>query len=117
MEGILVEIENMIARGRMDLPLTLCFAALRGDDLLLNHLLKRGVDPNESDNNGRTALVSIFLFYRTSFTDSSWPLKHFVRFSILQQLKGMRIVWFSCLMLGLIPIAEVIIFFHYNSCC
>lgn len=58
MEGILVEIENMLARGRMDLPLTLCFAALRGDDLLLHQLLKRGLDPNESDSNGRTALVS-----------------------------------------------------------
>ncbi|KAL0308503.1 UNVERIFIED_CONTAM: Potassium channel AKT1 [Sesamum radiatum] len=30
--------------------------ALRGDDLLLHHLLKRGLDPNESDNNGKTAL-------------------------------------------------------------
>lgn len=58
MEGVLVETENMLARGRLDLPLTLCFAALRGDDLLLHHLLKRGLDPNESDNNGRTALVS-----------------------------------------------------------
>ncbi|KAL1556812.1 RAC-alpha serine/threonine-protein kinase [Salvia divinorum] len=56
MEGVLVDIENMIAHGRMDLPLTLCFAALRGDELLLHHLLKRGIDPNESDNNGRTAL-------------------------------------------------------------
>ncbi|KAL8498140.1 hypothetical protein ACS0TY_021463 [Phlomoides rotata] len=56
MEGVLLETENMLARGRMDLPLTLCFAALRGDDLLLNHLLKRGLDPNEADNNGRTAL-------------------------------------------------------------
>ncbi|XP_057768269.1 potassium channel AKT1 isoform X2 [Salvia miltiorrhiza] len=56
MEGVLVETENMLARGRLDLPLTLCFAALRGDDLLLHHLLKRGLDPNESDNNGRTAL-------------------------------------------------------------
>nr|GMC58758.1 potassium channel AKT1-like [Ipomoea batatas] len=56
MEGVLLETENMLARGRMDLPLTLCFAALRGDDLLLHHLLKRGLDPNESDNNGRTAL-------------------------------------------------------------
>ncbi|KAE8669154.1 Potassium channel AKT1 [Hibiscus syriacus] len=27
-----------------------------GDDLLLHQLLKRGLDPNESDNNGRTAL-------------------------------------------------------------
>ncbi|KAK8515503.1 hypothetical protein V6N13_139519 [Hibiscus sabdariffa] len=56
MEGILIEIENMLTRGRMDLPLNLCFAALRGDDLLLHQLLKRGLDPNEADNNGRTAL-------------------------------------------------------------
>lgn len=58
MEGVLIETENMLARGRMDLPLNLCFAALRGDDLLLNQLLKRELDPNELDNNGRTALVS-----------------------------------------------------------
>jgi hypothetical protein len=57
MEGVLLETENMLARGRMDLPLTLCFAALRGDDLLLHQLLKRGLDPNESDNNGRSAMV------------------------------------------------------------
>ncbi|GFS37452.1 K+ transporter 1 [Actinidia rufa] len=56
MEGVLLETENMLARGRMDLPLSLCFATLRGDDLLLHQLLKRGLDPNESDNNGRTAL-------------------------------------------------------------
>ncbi|CAH9144306.1 unnamed protein product [Cuscuta epithymum] len=56
MEGVLLETEHMLARGRMELPLTLCFATQRGDDLLLNHLLKRGLDPNESDNNGRTAL-------------------------------------------------------------
>ncbi|KAK2986594.1 hypothetical protein RJ640_029636 [Escallonia rubra] len=55
-EGVLLETENMLARGRMDLPLSLCFAALRGDDLLLHQLLKRGLDANESDNNGRTAL-------------------------------------------------------------
>lgn len=60
MEGVLLETENMLARGRMDLPLSLCFAALRGDDLLLRKLLKRGLDPNESDSNGRTALVSAF---------------------------------------------------------
>ncbi|KAG6407998.1 hypothetical protein SASPL_131000 [Salvia splendens] len=53
MEGILLDIENMIAHGRKDLPLTLCFAALRGDESLMRHLLKRGIDPNES---GRTAL-------------------------------------------------------------
>nr|GEW86305.1 potassium channel AKT1-like [Tanacetum cinerariifolium] len=56
MEGVLLETENMLARGRMDLPLSLCFATLRGDDLLLHKLLKKGLDPNESDNNGRTAL-------------------------------------------------------------
>lgn len=61
METVLVETENMLARGRMDLPLSLCFATLRGDDLLLHKLLKKGLDPNESDNNGRTALVSIYL--------------------------------------------------------
>ncbi|KAL5976993.1 RAC-alpha serine/threonine-protein kinase [Asimina triloba] len=56
MEAVLAETENMLARGRMDLPLSLCFAAVRGDDLLLHQLLRRGLDPNESDNAGRTAL-------------------------------------------------------------
>ena len=65
MEGVLIETENMLARGRMDLPLSLCFATLRGDDLLLHHLLKRGLDPNESDNDGRTALVCIYYSHLT----------------------------------------------------
>ncbi|OMP05276.1 hypothetical protein CCACVL1_01974 [Corchorus capsularis] len=56
MEEILHETEHMLARGRMVLPLSLCFAAVRGDDLLLQQLLRRGSDPNEQDNNGRTAL-------------------------------------------------------------
>ncbi|GKV06443.1 hypothetical protein SLEP1_g18341 [Rubroshorea leprosula] len=56
MQGVLLETENMLTRGRMDLPLNLFFATLRGDDLLLHQLLKRGLDPNEADNNGRTAL-------------------------------------------------------------
>nr|GLL46773.1 potassium channel AKT1-like [Ipomoea trifida] len=56
MESVLADTEHMLAQGRMDMPLTLCFAANRGDDLLLNQLLKRGMDPNELDNNGRTAL-------------------------------------------------------------
>ncbi|CAL9755370.1 unnamed protein product [Musa acuminata subsp. burmannicoides] len=56
MMRVLREIENMLARGRMDLPLTLCFAVTRGDDLLLHQLLRRGLDPNESDSNGQTAL-------------------------------------------------------------
>lgn len=76
MTNVLLEIENMLARGKMDLPLNLCFAAIREDDLLLHQLLKRGLDPNESDNNGRTPLVSqvhilVLLF---SSHPSSWRL-------------------------------------------
>ncbi|KAJ4976161.1 hypothetical protein NE237_001267 [Protea cynaroides] len=56
MQRILKETENMLARGRMDLPLSLCFAASRGDYLLLHQLLRRGLDPNESNNSGRPAL-------------------------------------------------------------
>ncbi|XP_028548695.1 potassium channel AKT1-like [Dendrobium catenatum] len=56
MEAVLRETENTLARGRMDLPLSLCFAVIRGDDLLLHQLLKRGLDPCESDSNGHTAL-------------------------------------------------------------
>ncbi|XP_010432708.1 PREDICTED: probable potassium channel AKT5 [Camelina sativa] len=56
MKDILADIELMLAQGKMDLPLSLCFAADRGDDLLLHHLLKRGSNPNETDTNGRTAL-------------------------------------------------------------
>ncbi|KAG5591649.1 hypothetical protein H5410_042163 [Solanum commersonii] len=56
MTAILADIEHMLTQGRMDMPLSLCFAANRGDDLLLRQLLKKGMDPNESDSNGRTAL-------------------------------------------------------------
>ncbi|XP_062098454.1 potassium channel AKT1-like [Humulus lupulus] len=56
MEEILTDTENMLARGRMDLPISLCFAATRSDDLLLQRLLNRGSDPNEPDVNGRTAM-------------------------------------------------------------
>ncbi|XP_020098684.1 potassium channel AKT1-like [Ananas comosus] len=56
MEGVLREIENMLTRGHLDLPLTLCFAAIRGDDFLLHQLLRRGLNPNEADNNGHSAL-------------------------------------------------------------
>lgn len=57
MDGILVTTENLLASGRVNLPLSLSFAALRGDDWLLHQLLNRGLDPNDSDNKGRTALV------------------------------------------------------------
>ncbi|GMQ03197.1 hypothetical protein CsSME_00049086 [Camellia sinensis var. sinensis] len=56
MEAVLLDTEHMLAQGRMDLPLSLCFAAMRGDDLLLHQLLRRGMDPNELESNGRTAL-------------------------------------------------------------
>ncbi|XP_021758137.1 potassium channel AKT1-like isoform X2 [Chenopodium quinoa] len=56
MQSVLRDIENMLAQGRMDLPLSLSFAAARGDEPLLQHLLRRGSDPNEPDTNGRTAL-------------------------------------------------------------
>ena len=62
MEGILQHTEHMLTQDRMDLPLTLCIAAMRGDDLLLHQLLKQGSDPNESDENGRTALVWKYSF-------------------------------------------------------
>nr|ADK93728.1 inward-rectifying potassium channel [Puccinellia tenuiflora] len=56
MVSVLKEIENMLARGRLDLPITLSFAVTRGDDHLVHQLLKRNLDPNESDQDGRTAL-------------------------------------------------------------
>lgn len=59
MKEILADTEHMLAQGRVDLPLTLCFAAARQDDLLLQRLLKRGLDPNELDRDGRNALVSL----------------------------------------------------------
>lgn len=74
MDGVLIQTEHMLAQGRMDLPLSLGFATSREDDLLLRELLKRGLDPNEADNSGRTALVCtnlpnlaffMFLFFQT----------------------------------------------------
>ncbi|KAH9290496.1 hypothetical protein KI387_034613, partial [Taxus chinensis] len=50
------ETEQLLAKGRMDMPVSLCFAASRGDFLLMKQLLKRGMDPNESDNSSRTPL-------------------------------------------------------------
>ncbi|KAK7293785.1 hypothetical protein RJT34_16659 [Clitoria ternatea] len=53
---ILAETEVMVAQGKMDLPISLLFAASRDDDLLLNKLLKKGSDPNEVDKHGKTAM-------------------------------------------------------------
>lgn len=57
LEEVLRQTEYLIARGKTDLPLTLCFAANRGDAMLMQKLLKRGYDPNEPDRNGRPPLV------------------------------------------------------------
>ncbi|KAL5197262.1 hypothetical protein ABZP36_000774 [Zizania latifolia] len=54
--GVAREIEDMLTRDQLDFPITLCFAASKGDSFLLHQLLKRGLDPNESDHYGRTAL-------------------------------------------------------------
>ncbi|KAK7351400.1 hypothetical protein VNO77_10830 [Canavalia gladiata] len=56
MESVLAETEAMLARGKMDMPISTCFAANRDDDILLHRLLKKGSDPNEVDKNGKTAL-------------------------------------------------------------
>ncbi|XP_078153292.1 potassium channel AKT1-like [Carex rostrata] len=53
---VLKEIENMVTRGRLDLPLTLTFAVVRGDLTLLQQLLRRGLDPNECDNDYHSPL-------------------------------------------------------------
>ncbi|KAI4380946.1 hypothetical protein MLD38_007074 [Melastoma candidum] len=56
MDEILRETEQLLARGRMEVPLSLCFATMRNDVQLLHQLLRHGSDPNEADNNGRTAM-------------------------------------------------------------
>lgn len=62
MQQILVDIERMLAQGRSDMPVSLCFAAMRGDDLLLHKLLRQGMDPNETDSSGRTPLVCVHIY-------------------------------------------------------
>ncbi|KAL5071427.1 hypothetical protein RYX36_022314 [Vicia faba] len=59
LEGVMAEIETLLARGKMDLPISLIFAAYKGDDIMLHELLKKGSDPSEIDNKtGKTALHS-----------------------------------------------------------
>ncbi|GKD59406.1 hypothetical protein Tco_1296915, partial [Tanacetum coccineum] len=55
--GFLMETQNMLARGRLDLPISLWFAPLRGDDLLLRKLLKLVLDANKSGNNDGVNIV------------------------------------------------------------
>ncbi|KEH39823.1 inwardly rectifying potassium channel subunit [Medicago truncatula] len=55
--SVQTEIESMLSKGKMDLPISLIYAANKPDDMLLHQLLKKGSDPNEIDNKtGRTAL-------------------------------------------------------------
>ncbi|KAG8367266.1 hypothetical protein BUALT_Bualt16G0054600 [Buddleja alternifolia] len=56
MKGVLLETGEMLAEERMDIPLTPCFAALKGDKVLFGRLLDRGLDPNASDSKRTTAL-------------------------------------------------------------
>lgn len=57
MEAVLREAESTLGSVKTDLPASLCIAAMRADDLLMHHLLRSGMDPNESDNHRRTPLV------------------------------------------------------------
>jgi ankyrin repeat protein len=50
------EMEQSLAKGSMDIPVSLCFVASIGHTLLMKELLKRGMDPNESASNNRTPL-------------------------------------------------------------
>lgn len=60
MVGVMTDIETMLAKGKMDLPISLIFAASKSDDILLHQLLKKGSDPNEIDSKtGKTPLVRI----------------------------------------------------------
>lgn len=63
MKGMLTELETMLAKGKMELPISLLFAASKNDDMLLQQLLKKGSDPNEVDRNRKTALVRKYYFF------------------------------------------------------
>jgi hypothetical protein len=77
MVGFMAEIETYLKTGKMDLPISLVFAANKGDDMLLHQLLKKGSDPNEIDHKtGKTPLVrilrpiiSIHIFFYTLNTN------------------------------------------------
>ncbi|KNA19902.1 hypothetical protein SOVF_056780 isoform B [Spinacia oleracea] len=56
MQSTVSDIEKMISQGQTGLPLGLCFAAARGDELLLQFLLRQGSNPNETSTKDRTAL-------------------------------------------------------------
>lgn len=89
-EAILRETEHMLARGRMDLPLSLCFAAMRGDDLLLQQLLKNGSDPNELDSDARTAL------HIAASNGNEHCINVLLDFGADPNIKGMKFLHHTC---------------------
>ena len=107
-EEILHETEQMLARGRMDLPLSICFAAVRGDDLLLQQLLKRGSDPNEQDNSGRTALVCMSpLFITNMFILVCMCLAYIIRW--VSFICSLTFFWFLCNSISPHPVEVTIV--------
>ena len=64
MERALEETQDKLAHDKIDMPVavSLYFAAEGDYDLLLCHLLKGGLDPNEYNINGGTALVGELCF-------------------------------------------------------
>eukprot|EP00252_Welwitschia_mirabilis_P003023 TRINITY_DN13071_c0_g1_i1.p1 TRINITY_DN13071_c0_g1~~TRINITY_DN13071_c0_g1_i1.p1 ORF type:complete len:795 (+),score=94.59 TRINITY_DN13071_c0_g1_i1:117-2501(+) len=50
------EVEQVLVRGKASVSVSLPFFASKGDAQALENLLKRGIDPNESDYGNRTAL-------------------------------------------------------------
>jgi len=47
-KDIFMEMEKMICHCKLDLPLSLCFTAIRENEALMCRLLKQGVNPNVS---------------------------------------------------------------------
>lgn len=102
MKEILAETEAMLARGKMDLPISLLFAASRGDDMLLQQLLKKGSDPNEPDKNGKTALVSKYYFL---YFEHIHICLYFIHVTILDSYNST----FTCNSILQLPKAETIV--------
>eukprot|EP01018_Ginkgo_biloba_P026192 Gb_31891 [translate_table: standard] len=55
-EELSTETERLLSRGRVDVPISLCFVSSRGDMQLMEQLLSRGMNPNETDYSSRTPL-------------------------------------------------------------
>eukprot|EP01018_Ginkgo_biloba_P019913 Gb_34207 [translate_table: standard] len=51
-----LEMECMHSHGNLEMPHSLCFAASQGNSHLMEEFLRKGMDPDLGDSNGRTAL-------------------------------------------------------------